>query len=58
MKNEKTRLISIESQPKKLIIVVVIFVGLVIVGGAVVVEFRSLVEFLEREWMHNWFDNI
>ena len=44
MKNEKTRLISIESQPKKLIVVVVvvIVVGLVIVGGAVVVGYRNL----------------
>ena len=43
MKNEKTRLISIESQPKKLIVVVVVIVvGLVIVGGAVVVGYRNL----------------
>ena len=43
MKNEKNRLISIESQPKKLIVVVVVIVvGLVIVGGAVVVGYRNL----------------
>ena len=54
--NDETRLISIESQPKKVVVVVFVVVGLVVVVGVVVliiVGHRNLTLKFDQNWVTN-----